>query len=59
MITLAVTGLVAGAIVLPPAPAEAHVRPTPFEDVVLRRFHQAVNEYVSLHRDVERSLPPL
>ena len=59
MTKLAMISLVAATIVLPLAPADAHGRQTPFEDVVLRRFHQAVNEYVSLHRDLERSLPRL
>jgi hypothetical protein len=59
MTKLAMTSLVAAAIVLPPGAAGADVRQMPFEEVAVQRFHRAVNEYVSLHRRLGRSLPPL
>jgi hypothetical protein len=59
MTKLAMTSLVAAAIVLPPAATGADVQQTPFEEVAVQRFHRAVNEYVSLHRRLVRSLPPL
>ena len=56
---LAITSIVAVATVLPLAPAGAQVGQTPGEEMALRRFHGAVNEYVSLHRRLEGTLPPL
>jgi hypothetical protein len=34
-------------------------REVPIEQAALQRFHQAVNDYVALHRRLERGLPPL
>jgi len=56
---LAIASIVAIATVLPLPPAGAQVRQTQGEQMALARFHRAVNEYVSLHRDLERSLPAL
>jgi hypothetical protein len=59
MTKVATTMLVAAAMMLPLASATARVRQTPFEQVALQRFHRAVDDYVSLHRHLERPLPPL
>jgi len=56
---LAIAGIVAVATVLPLAAAGPHGRQTPGEEMTLGRFHRAIDEYVSLHRDLERALPPL
>ncbi len=55
---MAIAALVAVVMVLSSS-AAVRSQQTAAEELALQRFHQAVGEYVSLHRRLEESLPPL
>jgi hypothetical protein len=56
---VAITSIVAVPTVFPLAAEGPYLRQTPGEELALGRSHGAINEYVSLHRRLEGTLPPL